>query len=342
MRAKKIVYFFTALLLFSGLLCSVNALSETTVSFSGEGVTIDLSFPEEAHPGENIWHNATLTANSDITLYNLTLIIKAPIDSTWQEATSWILYNRVLAENNNRTEEMNFQLPSNTNGTLQCFIYIDTNQSTHYLSSTLYTTHVSELTFSEMQTLYNEMLANYTALQADYQSKLNEYDELLVNYNSLFDNYTALLSEHNQLMNDYNSQVSTYQSLLTQYNKLSDDYDILNTNYRSKINDYSALQSDYNEVNSTRNSLQASYDTLENVYDALNDTYFKLQDDLSSLQERFNMSEGTVGADRVVMLIFIVTLVALIVFIIYIKRKKTEPYVVIRKETVSVNDEEGS
>jgi hypothetical protein len=30
------------------------------------------------------------------------------------------------------------------------------------------------------------------------------------------------------------------------------------------------------------------------------------------------------------------------VFIIYIKRKKTEPYVVIRKETVSVNDEEGS
>jgi hypothetical protein len=39
------------------------------------------------------------------------------------------------------------------------------------------------------------------------------------------------------------------------------------------------------------------------------------------------------------MFIFIVTLAALIVFIVYIKRKKQEPYLVIRKETVNVNDE---
>jgi hypothetical protein len=42
------------------------------------------------------------------------------------------------------------------------------------------------------------------------------------------------------------------------------------------------------------------------------------------------------------MFIFTVAVAALVAFIVYIKRKKQEPYVVIRKETVSVNPDEGS
>jgi len=335
MRAKKIVCFFSVLLLFSGLMCSADALSTTTVTFHGAGITINLTFPEEAHPEESIWHNATLTANTVLTLYNLTLVIRAPVDPTWQEATSWSLSNRVLPENANLTEEMNFQLPSNANGTLQCFIHINTNQSTDYLSTTFYTTRVSELTFSEMQSLYYDMLANYTTLK-------DEYDGLLANYSSLLANYTALLSEHNQLIADYNSKVATYESLLAQYNKLSDDYDTLNANYRSKITELGALQSDYDDLNSTRYSLQASYNTLQAVYDALNQTYTDLLTELTTLQQSNKNSESALNSDRIVMFIFVVTVACLIAFIIYIKRKETEPYVVIRKETVAVKRDEKS
>ena len=332
MQTKKIGYFLSTLLLFSGLICSVGA-STTTVSFHGSGVTIDLTFPEEAHPAESIWHNATLKANTALTLYNLTLVIKAPVDSTWQEATSWSLSNRVLSENANLTEEMNFQLPSNANGTLQCFIYINTTQSTDYLSTTFYTTRVSELTFSEMQSRYYEILANYTALK-------DGYDGLLANYTSLLANYTALLSEHNQLIADYNNKVSTYESLLAQYNKLSDYYDSLDANYRSKINEFGALQTDYSDLNSTRYSLQTSYNALKAVYSALNQTYNDLLTKFNDLKQKNTFSENALSANRIVLFIFLVAVAALIAFIVYLKRKKEEPYVVIRKKTVSMKSEE--
>jgi hypothetical protein len=340
MHTKKKGYFLSVLLLFSAFMCTVGALPETTITFRGGGVTIEMTFPEEAHPGESIWHNATLKADAALTLYNLTLVINAPVNSIWQEATSWSLSNRVLSENAVLTEEMNFQLPSNVNGTLQCFIFVNTTQSTDYLSTILFTTHVSELTFSEMQSLYNEMLANYTMLQENYTTLLSDYDSLLANYSSLFANYTALLSQYNALSSNYNDKVATYQILFDNYNTLSGEYDVLDSNYRSKINEFDALQLECNDLNSTHNSLQANYTTLQTDYNTLNQTYTGLQGDYNRLQGSFNSSQNDVNNDKIVMLIFVIALVSLIAFIIYLKRGKEEPYVVIRKETVSMNQDE--
>jgi predicted nuclease with TOPRIM domain len=339
MRTKKVVCFSSLVLLLSVLTCSVNSLSDTTVSFHGCGVTIDLTFPEEAHPEDNIWHNVTLTADIALTLHNLTIVIRSPVDSTLQETTGWSLFNRQLQKNEMRIEEINFQLPSNANGTLQCFIFVSTNQSPYYSSTTFYTTRVSKLTFSEMQTLYNEMLANYTSLQADFQSLLDEYDGLLANYSSLFANYTALLSQYNALSADYSAQVATYQALLDNYNKRSGEYDTLNTNYKSKTNEYSALQSDFSDLNSTHTNLQSNYNGLQVDYDQLNQTYTVLLSDHSDLEGSSSDLESAVNNDRIVMFIFVITLVALIAFIIYLKQEKEKPYVVIRKETVSMKEE---
>jgi hypothetical protein len=337
MQAKKIGYFLT-LLLFSELICSVGA-STTTVSFRGGGVTIDLTFPEEAHPNTTITHNVTITAHTDLSLQSFTLFIYAPVNATWQEVK-----NRTISwdflENETLTSRIEFQLPQDTNGTLYCEMTVQTDQTADALSYKFYTTRVSELTFSEMQSLYYAMLANYTSLQTDYETLLNEYDGLLANYSSLFANYTALLSEHNDLLAKYNAQVATYESLLNSYNKLSDDYESLNSNYRSKINEYNALQTDYKSLNSTRHSLQTDYDALQAVYDELNQTYADLQTELANLQERITFSENALNSDRIVLFIFIVTIACLIAFIIYIKRKEPEPYVVIRKETVTMKPDE--
>ena len=339
MQIKKTCYFLISLLLFSGLLYSVDA-STTTASFCGGGVTIDLTFPEEAHSNIVITHNATITANTDLSSINIGVLVYAPVNSNLQLIKNQPLSWGTLYENQSLpTTQIPILLPKQAKGTLYCIITVQTDQTTDTLSYKFYTTRVSELTFSEIQTLYNEILANYNSLHADYEALLGEYDGLWANYTSLLANYTVLLSAHDHLINEYNSQVSTYEALLANYNELSNDYDTLNANYNARTSDLGDLQRNYNDLNTTRYDLLANYNTLWTVYTALNDTYTELKNDLKSLQKDFNTSEGTVGADRVVMFIFIVTLAALIVFIVYIKRKKQEPYLVIRKETVNVNDE---
>jgi predicted nuclease with TOPRIM domain len=337
MPAKRIVCFFIVLLLLSTLTCSVGALPAPTVTFRGAGVTIDLTYPEEAHPEDSITHNVTITANTDLDSVSVALLIYAPVSSILQQVKNQTLSWSALSENESLpTSEIRFT-PQQANGTLYCNMTVQTeiDSTVHYAYYSFYTTRVSELTFSEMQSLYYEMLENYTTLEDEYKA-LNE------SFTTLFANYTALLSEHNQLQAQYDSQNATYQSLLAQYNTLSDDYDTLNANYKSKINQLSTSQSDYDKLNSTRYSLQTSYSTLQAVYDGLNQTYTELQNEFASLQERINVSQSALNSDRIVMFVFIVAVAALIAFIVYIKRKKQEPYVVIRKETVSMKQDEES
>lgn len=337
MPAKRIVCFFIVLLLLSTLTCSASALSDPTVTFRGAGITIDLTYPEEAHPEDNITHNVTITANTDLDSVSVALFIYVPVGAILQQVKNQTLSWSSLSENESLpTSEIRFT-PQQANGTLYCNMTVQTeiDSAVHYAYYSFYTTRVSELTFSEMQSLYYEMLEKYTTLQDEYKA-LNE------SFTTLSANYTALLSEDNQLQAQYNSQVATYQSLLAQYNKLSDDYDTLNANYTLKINQYSAMQGDYGKLNSTRYSLQASYDTLQSVYNTLNQTYTELQNEFASLQERIGVSQNELNSAQIVMFIFIVTVAALIAFIVYIKRKQQEPYVVIRKETVSMKQDEES
>ena len=331
MRIKKITCFFSVLLLFTGLVGSVNALSTSTVSFHGVGVTIDLSFPEEAQPSENIWHNATITANSALFVRNLTVVIKAPVNSSWQEVLMLKddqIARFIPADGSYQWFSGPIPLPKETNGKMHCFMYLNTSQSNDYVAGTFFTTLVSKPTFSEM-------LANYTALK-------NNYDSLLANYNSLFANYTTLDIEHNQLTTDYNSKVAAHALLLAQYNRLSSDNDALINNYESKVSELGALQTDYEDLNSTRYNLQSDFDLLQVVYNGLNQTYTDLQTEITTLQQSIDDSVGELNINRIIMFIFTVAVAVLIAFIIYLKRKKEEPYVVIRKETVSMKSDEES
>ena len=347
MPAKKKVCFFLVMLLLPGLMCTVDAVgasSDITVTFHGAGVTIDLKYPEESLPGKSIWHNVTITADIGLTLRNFTVVIKALENSTWQVIFADKLPANYFLQANTPFEWLiqTDQLPEETNGKLSCFMNVSTSQSTDYATYTFYTTHVSDPTFSEMQSLYYEMLANYTILQANYTSLLNDYNGLLANYNTLFANYTALLSEYDTLSAQYDAKVSSYQTLLDKYNNLLSDNAALNDNYKAKIAELGDLQADFDELNETRYSLQGNYTSLQADYDALNQTYTGLLADLNSLQALVTRRENELNSERVVMVIFVVAVAALVAFIVYIRWKKQEPYVVIRKETVSVNPDEKS
>ena len=361
MQPKKTVCFFSALLLLSMLMCSVNAASDTTVSFQGGGVTIEVTYPEEAHPAENIWHNFTLTSTVDTTLRNFTVVIKAPVNSIWVDVlNSQDTFSKQFSQSSPLTYNLSLSLPQDVNGMLQCSIFVNTS-SIDDLSATVYTTLVSEPTFSEMRVLYDEMLANYTSLQEKYETKLNDYNELYVNYTILMDNYTTLLDDYNQLVTDHGT-------LQEDYENISDDYRSLNTTYLALLSEHNQLTTNYNNEVSNYNTLYEDFrdrttelGNLQTVYSALNDTYYSLQTEFNKLQidsstlnqkynnldtaftelqKRFTDSESAVGMGNIVMFIFIVVVAALIAFIVYIKKKQENPYLVIRKETVSMKSDE--
>ncbi len=383
MRIKNVVYLFGLLLLLSGFMYRTEASSINSVSFHGVGVTIDLAFPEEAHPAESITHNVTITANTALTL-NFTIIIYAPVNSVWQDVKNQNITNFDLQENGSLPIQMRFTLPQQANGTLKCFLYVQTDQSTDYSSYTFYTTQVRTLTYSELLSQYNDLLANYSRLQTDYNTSLSNYNELSANYISLNASYETLLDSYNNLLVKYDALNVTYNQLLFEYgtlnstyNSLSVKYDTLNSTYNSLLSRNSALQSDYNllnstyytlqtnydslqtnynslqgrnnalqsiynSLNSTHYSLQASYNSLEGDYGFLNQSYASLETEFNDLQQSISFSENALNTDRILMFIFTMTVAALIALIIYIKRKKPEPYVVVRKETVSLKPDETS
>jgi predicted nuclease with TOPRIM domain len=133
-----------------------------------------------------------------------------------------------------------------------------------------------------------------------------------------------------------------YTTLENNYNELESNYNDLNSARNSLLGDYNELQSDYDLLNSTHYSMNETYTLLQAEYNALNLNYTDLLSYLDNLQEITSDSESELVGYRIAVPTFIIAVVALVAFIIYLKRKEEEPYVVIRKETVSVKKDEDS
>ena len=330
MHSRKKVYLLIALILFSTLIAQVWASPNPTLTFRGGGVTIDLTYPEEDKPNKTITHDVTITANTDLTSINIDVHIYAPVNSTLQLIKTQPFSWGTLHENNSLpVSEIPITITEQVNGTLFCVITVQTDQTTDPLSYSFYTTRVSEITFSELQTLYN----NYTTL-------LTEFNDLSLNYTSSVEALNLLTTQHAELQTKYNSQVTAYNSILSSNTQLSQEYNNLNANYKAKLTELSASQSDYETLNTTKNNLQTSYTTLQNVYDALNQTYNNLRTQLNALQEDIQSSDSNLSISEAFMFIALMAIAGLVMLIVYLKRKKPEPYMVIRKETVTVPQDE--
>jgi predicted nuclease with TOPRIM domain len=336
MQAKKTLCFFSVLIMFSALLCIVDALPDTNVAFSGGGVTINITFPDEAHPAESVWHNVTINSATAATLLNFTAVIKAPITSGWVEIiNSQDTFRNPLPMNYN----LSLLLPQEANGTLQCFIYVNTSTAQD-LSIMFYTTQVREMTYMELLEGYNVLNNTYNQLVSDYVSLNNTYNELQSSYATLNSSYNELTDNYNILNNNYNDLSAKYTILNNNYNELDSMYNSVSSARNSLIGDYNELQSDYNLLNSTFFGVQGNFTALQALYDELNETYDNLVTIRDTLQTDLANSTSALNNDRIMMFIFVTALAALIVFIIYLKRGKEEPYVVIRKETVKMKSDE--
>jgi uncharacterized protein YdcH (DUF465 family) len=278
----------------SAIFSTVNAFSFSSLSFHGVGITVELVFPEEAHPEDNIDHNVTITSqtNPEINVFNLT--IYGTINQTLQEIKSLFLSLDLDAP---FTKRINVSLPKETLGRLYCTLYVKTDQDTDYYFTSFYTTQVNPITFSE--------------LLVSYDLKVIEFNNKVAQFNSLLDDYTNLDKDHSILLNNYVLKNASYTMLLEEYDTL----------------------------NSTSADLEGNYTELLNLYNLLNEDSISLQIEIDDLIIQKEIYENSLETDRNLMVIFIIILVSLIGLIIYLRNKQKEPYVVIRKETVSVKPE---
>ncbi len=148
------------------------------------------------------------------------------------------------------------------------------------------------------------------------------YDELLANYTSLQAENEALVESSNTISAQYNALNSTYYSLLNQYDSLNATFESLNGSYFVQKADFEALN--------------ASYDSLEADYRTLNQTYYGLTDENEELSNTVNARDAELAVAKNVAYALIVVVVALVALVIYVKKISSEPYVVVRKETVSL------
>ena len=304
-------------------MCKVDAFS-TEVSFHSIGVTINLTFPEEAHPTDSITHNITITTNTALTLQNFTLVIKAHVNSSWQDLKKTTITGFSLVENQILPISIPSTVPQNTNGKLYCLIYALTDQIAAPSSYTLYTTSVRTLTYNELLSAHDQLLANYSAL-------LNEYDALQANYTAILADYQTLLESYNKLSVNYGTLNITYNDLLVNYALLN------SSTYNSLLGDYNALRSDYNSLNSTHANLRANYTSLEADFNLLNQNctalkqnYSILEDEVNDLHQRINASDAELTQTKIMMTLFIGTSIASLLLVAYIKRRKKKTYVTIR------------
>jgi predicted nuclease with TOPRIM domain len=397
------------LLVLSAFTYCAGAAQTNNVSFHGFGVTVDMVYPDEAHPSETITHNVTISSDGITTLQNFTVVITAIVNQGLE-----VIYSGqdTLGHLLPYTYNLTIPVPLGTNGSLLCSAYVrTTGMGLDDLHFTVQTTQVRILTYSELLADYNVLAANYSALtqmydvlNANYISLLIEHNQLTANYSDLFTNYTTLLGSYNTLLGQYNNLAlaydgvtadyatlnGTYNALSTNYNSLNSSFNslfaqnsalqadfnglnsthyslqatynalvanrnalqtdynsltsaenLLQTNYNSLLGTKNALQSDFNSLNSTYNGMQNTYALLRDAYNSLNSTYTALRDEVDEFTRRINNAENALNGDRVVLFIFVAAVAVLVAFVIYIRHKKAEPYMVIRKETVAIeNDKE--
>jgi len=302
LTTKKICYPIIAIFLITIFTQTYIANATSSLTFHGVGIDVDLDFPQEAHPQDNIYHTVTITSKISPYINNLTLTIYGTVNQVQQEITNLALISWSLQDP--LTNKINLILPKETLGQLYCTIYIKTNQDTDYYFTSFYTTQVNPITFSE--------------LLVDYESKLIELENSEARYDSLLADYNDLNAKHDTLEDNY-------QSTLESYNTLLNEYKTLNSTYTDLQGNYTQLQEDYNSLIIVNEQLQTQIEELQTEIEDLN----------IDLEE----SDNRLLTDRNLMIIFIIILVSLIGLIIYLRNKQKEPYVVIRKETVSMKPE---
>ncbi len=184
-------------------------------------------------------------------------------------------------------------------------------------------TAVQQMSFSNLNSEYQDLLTEYEGFDAlyaqaieDYETVYGQYEAKVTEYDQLNTTYTLLLSTHSILMEscdelaqtleDTSSQLvslnQTYLNLLAGFEALNityyilmGDYDVLDATLQTLIDQYSALNMTYYNLVDAYDFLSTMYDSLSTSYDQLVAEHTILQADYDQLLIDYNALETAYG-----------------------------------------------
>ena len=124
MQKRKLVISLFILALCFLPLNQIKAQTISSLSLHGVGITVELTYPEEAHPGDYIDHNITINSQINPYLQVFNFTIYQEIDQAYYEITNLALFNWGILTDP-LTRRINVTIPAETLGRLYCSLYIN-------------------------------------------------------------------------------------------------------------------------------------------------------------------------------------------------------------------------
>jgi hypothetical protein len=239
LTSKILVLMFGMTLLLS-LSSTARASQISTVSFMYGYIRGSLEFHEEAHPTGTITYNLTVVAYLDVTIYNLTLVISGLVKEKWQTLHTEQIISYSMTEDENFTRQITVTLPRDTSERLYCVIEASTDKG--FGKTAFYATCVRTITYDELVDLHDELLTNYSTLQAGYDQLLTNYDALNLTHSSLVSEYASMQTNYNLLNSSYDSLMTSYDSLTFNYDSLQEDYTYIKTKYDASLGELNIVR----------------------------------------------------------------------------------------------------
>jgi predicted nuclease with TOPRIM domain len=265
-----------------------------TLGFRFTGTYGYLIFPEECHPGDTITHELLVAAEpigTHLNYFRLNISCTTPLE----EKT---LYNEMIENEDlpgtwilNTTATLT--IPNDASGKVRCIIETESAQQSATSDNTLdtCTTYIRTLTYTELQTAYENLLNLQNNTKRELEQWMAQYQDLNATYNQLLNLHNTTITELQHWQNEYQELNNTYNQFLTQHNSTAEGsdqwmnmYEELNNTYSQLLGNYCSLNMTYYELQLDYNTLKSSYDSLEANILLLNSSYNSLKDSFESLQ----------------------------------------------------------
>lgn len=196
-------------------------------------------------------------------------------------------------------------------------------------------THNLTITAQKASTLYNFTLIINALVDSTWQQVHEEYMST-----SVAENESITKQMQFTLPQKTHDKLSVYVYVLVSIFGDSATYNFDSTSVRTET--YDELLNNYNELWLNNTNLHSAYQTLLQSYNSLQANYSSLGTTYTTLRTQVNALTTDLNISRALTYLLIAVTGALGVLIIYLKRKKAEPYIVLRKETVALKPDEKS
>jgi len=218
--------------------------SQITSTVSTEHLTVQLSFPESADPGQSVTVSATTTAKSNGKVVGLTIEVYSYADKQLVKvASETVVKDKRVRSGDTWQTSLTAVIPANAQRAAMVGTVTEVWEETSYYYSSRYYRPYYDYYYPyyrydfpypyDYSMYYYVYEPSYTVTQKSSAQTVPltyvlattpEYEELLKKHEQLSQEYDQLVAKHNELSSKYDSLRADYDQTVSKYNQLQSDY----------------------------------------------------------------------------------------------------------------------